>query len=206
MSEIRTPPLPDCYYRAQKGRCRWCGDPILFPPGHKRAGDVNERRTWHAPCVTSYKLHTDRDTQIRFLLKRDGPCCADCGVDMTTVIGWQPQTWSIPRRQAMATSAWWSKGSPEREIYGGPYCPIVERPIGMEVDHEIPLWKVDKTKPDAMWFWGPGNLKLRCASRRQDGADIVGCHARKTGREAAERAKIHRLSGKTKRRLEPLPF
>jgi 5-methylcytosine-specific restriction endonuclease McrA len=51
----------------------------------------------------------------------------------------------------------------------------------LEVDHEIPLWKIwhlpdDERRP----YYGPDNLRLRCKT----------CHKAKSKREAAERASL----------------
>lgn len=51
--------------------------------------------------------------------------------------------------------------------------------MGLEVDHDIPLWSVrDLPDDERLNFYGPENLRLRCAP----------CHKAKTAREAAERA------------------
>lgn len=64
-----------------------------------------------------------------------------------------------------------------------------ERPTTtLEVDHERPLWSVDRTDPEAWRFWMAENLALRC----------VDCHKVKTKREAKARAKCKRLNGTTK--------
>lgn len=177
-----------------------------MPSGHKRAGQLSTHMSWHPGCAQTYLLHTRLEAQARFLLDRDGPTCRCCGVDTSLVIGWQAETWIRVNHQAM-TCVDFSQNRPG-SIYAGSYCLIRERTIGFHVDHVIPLWKVDKSKPNALWYWSPENLQLLCRSRRQAGEDIIGCHERKTTGEAAERAKSNRLQGKTKRKGEftPLPF
>lgn len=54
----------------------------------------------------------------------------------------------------------------------------------LEVEHEIPLWCVTHLQGwERIRYFGPSNLRLRC----------VKCHAAKTKREAAARAKVNRL-------------
>lgn len=51
--------------------------------------------------------------------------------------------------------------------------------MGLEVDHDVPLWRVrNLDDDDRLHFYGPENLRLRCGP----------CHKAKTAREAAERA------------------
>lgn len=71
-----------------------------------------------------------------------------------------------------------------------------------QADHRIPLWKAHGLGDD--WFNSLENVQTLCRRNR--------CHARKSAREAAERAKYRRIArrdGMTKLRRrgrEPLPF
>ena len=60
--------------------------------------------------------------------------------------------------------------------------------LGMlEVDHDTPLWSVDRAAADAWKYWTAENLVLRCSP----------CHKTKSAREAKQRAKEKRLNGTT---------
>lgn len=55
-------------------------------------------------------------------------------------------------------------------------------------DHILPLWLVDRKAPDAWKYWTIDNAQTLCES----------CHQSKTTQEHRARAKIDRLTGKTK--------
>lgn len=159
--------VPMLHGRAPSGKCRWCGDAILHPAGHKRAGEVNSRRNWHPDCVTDYKLHAFPDAQKRFVRKRDGEVCSACG--------------GAPLAWRRVTSTGWNW---DRDLQcNAPYCEL-ERIVALELEHTTPLWSVQHLEPrERIRFYGPENLTLMCEP----------CHDAKTAREAGERAKDKRL-------------
>lgn len=55
-------------------------------------------------------------------------------------------------------------------------------------DHIHPLWLADRQNPEHLRYWRAGNLQTLCGP----------CHARKTKREAAARAKMKRQMDKFK--------
>jgi 5-methylcytosine-specific restriction endonuclease McrA len=64
----------------------------------------------------------------------------------------------------------------------GPVTWVRDEDAGWHADHVLPLWKVDRTVPEAFWFWTMANLQTLCLK----------CHAAKTKREAGERAALKR--------------
>lgn len=180
--ERRSVPLPGLP-KDGKRRCRWCTGEIT--------GRYAHLRSWHEDCKDVWLLHSDRDVQARFLADRDGHDCWDCRqggrwwlVDTIALkFGWE----LVPR----CLQSWpidWDARCPDsrKKIDGvivGLVCQVEYRPHcgPLEVDHEIPLWKVwhlpeDERRP----FYGPKNLRLRCQP----------CHKEKSKREAAERAQL----------------
>lgn len=148
------------------GCCRWCGEPILHETGAK-AGEPNRRRAWHPACVEAYKLAAWRKAQAKFVKKRDGDCCADCGD--------APKKWLASRRRSI------DRETRARYVR-------VRRVCALELDHTVPLWSVAHLPPDVRRpYYGPGNLKLLCPA----------CHRAKTAREAAERAARRRAPAPT---------
>jgi len=77
MSAHRRPPIP--FSEADRGRCRWCGEPILHLSG-PRKGEVNRRRRWHPKCVRAYNASDPRLARRR-VRKRDRTVCAECQLD-----------------------------------------------------------------------------------------------------------------------------
>lgn len=149
------------------GWCRWCGLEIRDRKG-KNKGKRSKIRTWcrHRQgdlrdCWREYLLHTDSEVQWRYLAKRDGIGCADCGKQDGKWVA-AGQSYHDEKHWRGITSIGWS--------------------IRLEVDHDIPLWRIPELPADKPeWrqaLFGPDNLKLRCGP----------CHTAKSAREAAERA------------------
>jgi hypothetical protein len=126
------------------GWCRWCGIELLERAG-KNKGKRSKRRTWcrwhqgdDRDCYREYLLHTDHGAQYWFLVERDGPGCADCGIGEGR---WVPST-----EFASITYIRWS--------------------VKLEVDHETALWLIPYLPPEKpAWrraLFSPDNLKLRC--------------------------------------------
>lgn len=156
------------------GHCRWCGEDILREDDSSR---LNLRRTWHPACFHQFNLHTHRDTQVAFLLKRDGPGCGACGAVMGQ---WERTAYSADHERdpdyCRAKDAWWRRILPP-DIYVALYCPVAWT-TSMEVDHVTALGRVAHlTDEERRPFFGPDNLQLLC----------VPCHQAKT---VADRAAI----------------
>ena len=180
----RTVPLPECPNDGKR-RCAWCTEEII----HKRAWQMS----WHPECKRIWLLHYDRNAQTDFLIDRDGFDCWDCRrggrwwrEDLVLArFAWEALPDCAPRPK---TEAQWQERYPHAglKIDGvivGLYSRVRWRPHcgGLEVDHEIPLWKIwhlpdDERKP----YYGPENIRLRCNA----------CHKAKSKREAAERAAL----------------
>jgi hypothetical protein len=144
-----------------KGHCRWCGEPIKKPNG-----EINLRRTWHPDCLHEYNLHTDHETQRAFIVQRDGPGCADCGV---AVGRWQHHGMEDIEERRCGTDLYWLEKYP-RDRYPGPFHWCAWN-SGLEVDHQIALGLIahlpdEERRP----YFGPDNIKGRCHA----------CHAVKT--------------------------
>lgn len=182
---IRSVPLPEGWKKA--GTCRWCLEPIVA----KRAKQMH----WHPACKTEWLLHSDLDTQFRFLVDRDGKGCAKCGEETSR---WHHNNWSvrITRDQPfgfgrtyeqyrdqywpLPTGPWASLSDEERQT--GEHT-LIFRVHALQVDHRVPLWAVahlpdDQRRP----YFGPRNLWLLCDR----------CHKAKTRSEAARRARLRK--------------
>jgi hypothetical protein len=172
----RTVPLPA---RIKDGvfRCAWCTEPIV----HGRV----KQRGWHdgrldePNCAYEYRLHSKREVQFAFVVARDGLKCCDCGESPER---WKYETWA---GKAIETGVMRLN---EAEITDPAVAVVgrhvkVERVTALELEHETPIWRTTHL-PAAQrrWFFGPGNLKLRCPD----------CHKPKTKAEAAARAEEKR--------------
>lgn len=182
---IRSVPLPEGWKKA--GTCRWCLEPIVA----KRAKQMH----WHPACKTEWLLHSDLDTQFRFLVDRDGGHCGEC---KETAQRWGHSSFPI----RINSNEGWGYGRDFRE-HRHEYWPrpegrwidlsdeeratgdhtLVYRVHALQVDHRVPLWSVAHLPPDARRpYFGPRNLWLLCK----------GCHAAKTRTEAARRARLRK--------------
>lgn len=77
----RHPPMPNV---SNNGVCQWCATPLLFPVGHKKAGQPNPRRRWCSkkdkPCVKEYLIASFQGDMRQALKKRDKGKCAQCQI------------------------------------------------------------------------------------------------------------------------------
>jgi hypothetical protein len=164
--------VPILHARAPLGHCKWCSKEVLYPAGHKKAGQRNERKGWHDTCLGDFFLHSRPEAQRSFLIRRDGEKCAQCGAAPLKVVqGGEVVVWDSKR----------PRGEPPVT-----YCEIDIR-INLHIEHKVPLWKI-RHLPDAerVKFFGPGNLQLLCTG--------LDCHGGKTKAEAAERAHFDRMA------------
>lgn len=182
----RRPPMPPGPHPA--GQCQWCAQAILYPEGHKRAGEVNTRRGWHAECGGWFKLAAQGESQRWACWQRDKGTCGLCGVVMpeTRVVGFKPYG-TRDRHQISRVVSY------ARQTEGGllfsawrkddiEYCPIepVQR-ADWDADHIVPLWSLRDAGLEARGcHWGLVNLWTLCRA----------CHTAKTKREAAARAAL----------------
>lgn len=159
--------------RVGNGWCRWCGEEVINRSG-RRVGQRSHNRTWHRhaygderDCLHEWATHTDIDAQFWHLVARDGPGCAICGPGDGRWVA--RSRWMNEHAQRGMTYLRWS--------------------VKLEVDHVIPLWKVNGAESvfEIRAMHGPGNLWLLCQP----------CHRRKTGLEASERAQIGRNGEKS---------
>lgn len=168
MSEVRKPPRPAAW-GAPKGTCRFCGDPILKPDG-----SPDMRKNWHPAdqkdCLERWRVANDPAFARLKVFARDFGVCSYCGADTKPPGECAGVVWEKVR---MACSMKGPNGSL-------PWFPTLG---DWEVEHELPLWLVDKSAPSALRYWGLGNLKTACPA----------CHKRKTAAEAAMRAKGKRI-------------
>ncbi len=160
MRHHRRPPMPP---RQPQGVCQWCAGAILHPEGHKKAGQPNTRRTWHAECATKYLVATQSQAQRNACWARDQGKCAACRV---VAIG-------LRFRRGPTVYMW--------GYQTGEYCPVWPvRDDRWDADHIRPLWSapadVALDERDA-WF-GLENLQTLCRA----------CHKAKSAREARRRA------------------
>lgn len=172
-SHTRRPPLP--HYRQRFwGYCRWCGEAIERPDG-----SLNRRRSWHHDCVALYNLAVGPAAYAREIALRQGGICPDC---RDPLFAQKPH-----RAEGVGRPGWWVCWIAGKSVSAsGYFCGVSWPLLPCEIDHEVPLWSVDKTKPDAIRFWLWDNLRARC----------IPCHRAKTAREAVVRAKERRQSAK----------
>lgn len=172
--QIRRCPYP--FPGSPRGSCRLCGEPIL-----RADGTVNKLRTWHAECGYFFRLCTEMPLQRSFLYERDGDGCAHCKTKLRRLVKYT-ERYNIVDIDADGTRHYY----PWTELKLAWVC---------EVDHRIPLWKVE-TVSDVrarVWYFGPDNLQLLCPP----------CHAEKTSLETTERAHERRMTKGIRRRKGP---
>lgn len=164
MRDHRRPPMPQPQPR---GTCQWCAEAIFYPAKHKRAGEPNLRRTWHAECATKYLIATQSNAQRNACWKRDQGKCAACSVvAVRTKFRHQGTYWPDRGRDGAVSYVW-----PERvDLW--------------DADHIRPLWSApaDMALADRDVWFGLENLQTLCRA----------CHKAKSAREAKERASVRR--------------
>ena len=157
------------------GTCQWCGGGIVYPAGHKRAGEPNLRRRWHPECVEAFFIATRSVNQRDACWRRDQGKCAACGV-VASRVGWRvvgpAHHWPDTRHQRLG-------------LRPAPYTSIRRDTLhDWDADHIKPLWSAprDLGLADRDQWFGVGNLQTLCRP----------CHKAKSAREAAERATVKR--------------
>lgn len=176
---------------APLGTCVWCGKDL---PRNKD-GSPSKVRRWHPDCVAAYRELIDTAHQVKLVEKRDGRRCFDCG-RTHYVVG--VKTWEVG---SGFCGLWFGDHSYIGQgvhIYDwgdvdGPFTPVRFREIALELDHDVPLWRVAHLPDEErIKYFRIENLRLRCRE----------CHKAKTAREAAERAKLKRLARKRQAHLD----
>lgn len=155
--------------------CRWCGKPILCGRPIRSRHDGREQPDGRREpnCAFEYALHTDRSVQFNHVARRDGERCFDCGA--------RPMKW-LARGPMYICGSFTREGA---EYVDGTRYTEVERVTALELEHDVPLWSTTHlTEDERRRFFGPENLRLRCAA----------CHGAKTRGEAGARAKTKRQS------------
>lgn len=106
------------------------------------------RKTWHSECLHQFFLHTSLDAQRRHLAKRDGECCALCPPGYGKWLDAGP--WP----------SWYAQGRPGHYIKWSQV---------LEVDHVIPLYRIDEfeTEEERRAMFGPSNLWLLCQTHHR---------------------------------------
>lgn len=182
LPECREPPLP--HFGAPKGYCRWCGEPVLYPVEHKRAGEVQVNRRWHGECTHQFGLATNQGYLRHYVYERDHGRCATCGRCGDRHVAW---------RQGVDVKSTAVFSDPDR----GSFTCVIPVKIGWIADHKTPLWLVHKNMlpryldgrmslQEILWFWSLGNVQTLCKS----------CSRVKTAAEAKERSKFVRIRAK----------
>ncbi len=166
----RKPPLSP--YRP--GWCQWCDLEIV--PRLKKDGTPHKiQSSMHRGCASEYWMAQNASKFRPLLIARDGERCVDCGA--------APYAWGPQNPPSIVWRGWTRLGAAQ-------YCEVKWRSL-LEVDHEIPLWKVAHLPPaKRREYFKPGNLKLRCPTD----------HKLKSAKEAAERAHHKRLVEPKKRK------
>lgn len=75
MKKSRMPNLPESYYEAAWGTCRWCGLEVL-----NKDGKQNKRKRWHKECVHTYMMISNSRYARMHVKKRDGGICRKCNL------------------------------------------------------------------------------------------------------------------------------
>lgn len=176
----------------EKQQCWWCKKPIVHGRAWQRS--MHDGRLDEPNCRWVHDLHTDRDMQESYLLRRDGHACQACSG--------LPGSWghwpgpNLERVRAYGPS-WVAHYPPD--VFVGDHTRVAWQ-SGMEVDHRIALAVAFEAFPDdrrRRWFFGPANLQLLCiachkAKTREDRALLRLCYDR--GEEWARGEVLRRLS------------
>lgn len=136
---IRKPPRPLSMDSAQRGQCKFCGDPITGDDGN-----VNRRASWHPKCATTWAIMNNPSAARAYVFLRDRGVCAGCGLCCYPGDDWQEkQTVSRIKNAAYA-------------FHAGDGLDLGN----WELDHIHPLFKADGDPR----YWMLGNLRTLCVS------------------------------------------
>lgn len=197
VTEHRLPPMITPV--PPRGFCRWCGGAITSKGRDDRAW--HKGRDGERNCQREYVLTSANRYQRQAVFDRDGGKCHDCGKVCEPGVkvdpncqrdGGSERTSSIYVHEvdlAFFRSIACDIGWLGYLLAAGPYCPVAfVATHTWEVDHDFPLWLVDRTKPreEIIKYWMLGNLVTRCIS----------CHKLKSKAETAQRAKGRRIAAR----------
>ncbi len=135
-----------------KGHCRWCRVAIT----------AKRRRHWCSDaCVQSFLICRPGFYRDRFVLERDGPCCAICGRDTVEAAN----IWNRIRTAAKALHDYAGAFAAVRHAFEEAW-----RPGG-----RFRLWEVDHRVPRALGGADhPNNFRLLCLRcHREETAKLV---------------------------------
>jgi hypothetical protein len=180
--DYRMPPLP--FYsefgeRAPEGLCRVCRQPIYKHGSHDpRSGPRHPSATWHRNCYAAYEVWNKPGSIIAWLLARQGGLCAYGGGVIGRLVELHPKDWRRGPNPHPDDPRW---------RYFHPQTHEWRPLLDVEVDHEVPLWKVQRMTvswPRVLNYWGPANLR----------AVSITQHRAKSRAEAGERARLRASS------------
>lgn len=190
----RQPPAPP-FKDSPAGVCRLCGGQILT-----KDEKPNKARRWCVPCGRRWRIAKYPEIARAAVYIRDSGVCALCGTDGTSY----PATYDGRGYQVQLDKGWLFErcllvAEGKRLKLNGTLPPLGN----WQADHVIPLWCLDEERAKSLVYWGLDNLQTLCPD----------CHAIKTEREAAQRAKMKRLRAKRlgkksrpKRKIPSRPF
>lgn len=188
---VRKPPV-DAQFALHlpkvRGKCQWCGKPV----------DDDGRIYWHFDCHVEFSIIIFPDAARRAVEKRDHGICVDCGEDWSEryVLRSSGTRVTISPDQGFDWSDEDARAQHHEERRAGfwLYSELVWVSL-WHVDHKTPLWKVrHMLLLRRLEFFKLANLITRCHR----------CHAFKTKKESADRAKFN-AQGKDKPDRPPKP-
>lgn len=173
LSQIRKPPKPPGW-NLPKGYCRFCADEIREDNGTRLV--LKTAKRWHSwpehNCLQAWKIATDPQFARTQVFLRDFGICAGCGCDTK---GAPPDGFD------------WAEIIEDLKTISPKMATWGTMGLGKwELDHIVPLWVIDREEVTALKYWLLGNMQTLCDS----------CHAEKTGKEAANRAKMKRIESR----------
>jgi hypothetical protein len=191
LSDVRKPPINEIFalhMPEELGKCRWCGEPTdeLTPTTKKP-------RKWHASCEAVVRMLSRTDVLRWQVEQRDHGICAECGEDWSERYKIRPE---FPKTVDDGQVHHFIENFPS-SIWGD--FRVMWNPViyvsRWHVEHKVPLWKVAHLPAaQRIKYFLLDAVKTVCDE----------CHAHKTRKESAERAKIKRRGKLSKRRSKKL--
>lgn len=185
-ADVRKPPVravTSQHKQGVRGLCGWCGLAV-----EEKTEVRGYLKYWHDACDIERSIIEQPAMARYYVEKRDHGICCDCGEDWSQMSVFRP---------ANPTGAHHPGDDPDPDRYspgpkpgtwcivshrgGAPYIELLVISL-WHVDHKVPLWKV-RHMPDLqrLEYFKLANLITRCHR----------CHAFKTRKEAADRAKFN---------------
>ena len=169
----------------ERGKCDWCGKPC-----EERTPVRKQLKLRHGDCDVELQTASSPEAARRLVFDRDGGVCVDCGGAFSEMSRFRAEM-PVNKFTGFACVSYIGPHAGEPR----PYTRIIW--ISMwHVDHVVPLWKVQHLPAaERIKYFLLPNLLTRCDK----------CHARKSKREAAERAHFDRLAARDKALTEIFP-